>query len=63
MEDRMPKAREIRKSHMDQVRAVLTSEQQTKLDEMQKKMMERRGGPGGPGGDRPHGDQPPPPQQ
>jgi protein CpxP len=62
-QDRFTKMRDIRKSHMDQVRAVLTSDQQTKFDEMQKRMMER-GGPGrGMGGDRPQGDQPPPPPQ
>jgi protein CpxP len=60
MEDRMPKMRDIRKTHVDQIRAILTSDQQAKFDDMQKKMMERRGGPGG---ERPHGDQPPPPPQ
>lgn len=60
------KMRDIRKSHDEQIRGVLTSDQQTKYDEMQKKMMER-GGPGGRrGGDRPNGGEgggtPPPPQ-
>jgi len=59
-QDRMSKMRDIRKSHVEQVRGVLTSDQQTKFDEMQKRMMERRGGMGG-GGDRPRGDQAPPP--
>lgn len=58
--DRFAKMREIRKDHMDQVRNVLTSEQQTRFDEMQKRMMERgrRRGPGGENG----GGNPPPPQ-
>jgi Spy/CpxP family protein refolding chaperone len=56
-QDRFVKMREIRKSHMDQIRDILTSDQQTKFDEMQKRMMERRRGPGGEGGGNP-----PPPQ-
>jgi len=59
-QDRMTKMRDLHKSTMDQVKAVLNSDQQTKFDEMQKKMMEHRGGPGG---DHPHGDQAPPPPQ
>lgn len=56
-QDRFAKMREIRKSHMDQIRGILTSDQQTKFDEMQKRMMERgRRGPGEGGGN------PPPPQ-
>ena len=62
-QDRMTKMRDIHKSTVDQVKAVLNSDQQAKFDEMQKKMMEHRGGPGGPGGDHPHGDQAPPPPQ
>ena len=67
-QDRMTKMRELHKSTMDQVKAQLTADQQTKFDEMQKKMMGGPGGHrGGPGGDHPHGDQsstpPPPPQQ
>lgn len=47
----MSKMRDIRKSHDEQIRAVLTSDQQTKYDEMQKRMMERGGGRrGGEGG-------------
>lgn len=63
-QDRMSKMREIHKSTVDQIRAQLNSDQQTKFDEMQKQMMEHRGGRGGPGGEKPHGDQPssPPPQ-
>ena len=65
-QDRMSKMRDIHKSTMEQVRAQLTADQQTKFDEMQKRMM---GGPGGRRGmdkDHPHGDQsspPPPPPQ
>lgn len=57
----MSKMRDIRKSHDEQIEAVLTSEQKTKWEDMQKKMMERgggrRGGEGGQGGGTP-----PPPQ-
>ncbi len=67
-EDRMTRMRDLHKSTMDEIRAQLTADQQTKFDEMQKKMME--GGPGGHGrgmgGNHPHGDQsttPPPPPQ
>lgn len=57
---RRSKMQDIHKSTVEQVKAVLNSDQQTKFDEMQKKMMEH--GPGGRrGGDHPHGDQPPPP--
>ena len=66
-EDRMSKMRDIHKSTMEQVKAVLNSDQQAKFDEMQKKMMGGPGGRGrGMGGDHPHGDQsstPPPPPQ
>lgn len=66
-QDRMSKMRDIHKSTMDQIRAQLTADQQTKFDEMQKKMMNGPGGHRGPGGDHPRGDQsstpPPPPQQ
>ncbi len=65
-QDRMAKMREIHKTTMEQVRAELNTEQQTKFDEMQKKMMSGPGGRRGPGGDHPHGDQsstPPPPPQ
>jgi protein CpxP len=56
--DRRAKMQDIRKDHMTQIRNVLTSEQQTKLDEMQKRMMERGGRRmGGEGGGNP-----PPPQ-
>ena len=49
--DRRSKMQDIRKDHMDQIRNVLTSDQQTKFDEMQKRMMERgRRGPGGENG-------------
>lgn len=62
-QERFSKMREIRKSHMDQVRAILTSDQQTKFDDMQKRMMERgRRGPGGPGGEGGGNPPPPPPQ-
>ena len=54
----MAKMRDIRTKHNDEIRAVLTSDQQTKFDEMQKRMMERGGGRrGGEGGGNP-----PPPQ-
>jgi Spy/CpxP family protein refolding chaperone len=46
-EDRFTKTREIRKTTDDKIREVLTPEQQTKLEEMQKRMMERRGPRGG----------------
>ena len=55
----MSKMRDIRKSHDDQIRAVLTSDQQTKYDEMQKRMMERGARRGGEAGGNP----PPPPPQ
>lgn len=64
-EDKMSKMRDLHKSTVDQIRTQLTADQQTKFDEMQKKMM--GGGRRGMGGDHPHGDQsstpPPPPQQ
>lgn len=64
-QDRMSKMRDIHKSTIDQIRTQLTADQQTKFDEMQKKMMSERGR--GMGGNHPHGDQsstpPPPPQQ
>ncbi|MGH9522178.1 MAG: hypothetical protein ACRD3E_06570 [Terriglobales bacterium] len=62
--DRRSKMMDIRKDHMDQIRNVLTSDQQTKFDEMQKRMMERGGRGGGrrgPGGEN-GGGNPPPPQ-
>ncbi len=62
-QDRMTKMRDLHKSTMDQIKAQLNSDQQTKLDEMQKKMM---GGPGGHRGmdkDHPHGEQSAPPPQ
>ena len=64
-QDKMSKMRDIHKSTMDQIRSQLTADQQTKFDEMQKKMMEGgSGGHRGMGGDHPHGDQSsPPPQQ
>ena len=46
-QDRFAKMRDIRKDHNDQIRNVLTSDQQTKFDDMQKRMMERRRGGGG----------------
>lgn len=67
-EDKMSKMRDLHKSTIDQIKAQLTADQQTKFDEMQKKMMEHGPGGRGPGGDHPHGDKssappPPPPQQ
>lgn len=53
-QDRFAKMRDIRKDHMDQIRNVLTSDQQTKFDDMQKRMMERGGRRGG-GGNPPPG--------
>ena len=58
--DRRSKMMDIRKDHTDQIRNVLTSDQQTKFDEMQKRMMER-GGRRGPRGEN-GGGNPPPPQ-
>ena len=52
-QDRFAKMRDIRKDHMDQIRNVLTSDQQTKFDEMQKRMMERGGRRGQGGGGNP----------
>lgn len=55
-EDRMAKAMDVRKSFMDQRRAVLTPDQQSKFDEIQAKMkarMKERMGD--------HHDAPPPP--
>lgn len=46
-QDRFAKMRDIRKDHNDQIRNVLTPDQQTKFDEMQKRMMERGGRRGG----------------
>ncbi len=45
-QDRRAKAEQIHKQTMDEVRAVLTPDQQKKLDEMQQKRMARRGGHG-----------------
>jgi periplasmic protein CpxP/Spy len=42
MDDKRPKMQDIRKSTNDQVRAVLTADQQKKYDEMQAKMRERQ---------------------
>ena len=58
-QDRMSKMRDIHKSSTEQIRAVLTPDQQTKYDELQKKMMERGAGRG-PGGQQPP---PTPPQK
>jgi periplasmic protein CpxP/Spy len=48
-QDRRSKAMEIHKSTMEQVRAVLTPEQQQKMDQMQQKRMARHSGKGKPG--------------
>ena len=57
------KMMEIRKKYEAQIRAVLTTEQQAKFDEMQKRMRERRpGGPrgeGAPPSEHPPGNAPP----
>ena len=42
MDDKRPKMQDIRKSTNDQVRAVLTADQQKKFDDMQAKMRERQ---------------------
>lgn len=57
------KMMELRKTYAAQIRAVLTPEQQTKFDELQTRMRERRphgpGGAGGPPAEPPPGEAPP----
>ena len=55
-EEERTKMRDAFKTQMEAVQAVLTEEQKTKM----KDSFQRRGGPGGPGGDRkPEGDKKP----
>lgn len=57
-EDRRAKFMELQQKTHDDINAVLNKDQQKKFEEMRSRMMQRRGGRGGPGGERPQG--PPP---
>lgn len=61
MRDQRKELMDIRKAHVDQLRATLTDEQKTKLDQSLEKAREHGPGHGRKGPKGPAGDNPPPP--